>query len=258
MSKKRWHLKSVAKILRSITEKKPQQTPIKFARNIPLDDFNKLLINQIKVMDSDIEILERNFPVQEGRSRVDLLACNHSGELILILTPEILKAQRLIELIAEYDWMKKNIPLWRHLFPQAVNRGELQIKVWFFSAEMDSNINTILFYLKGIPLKIFQYSYRNWEQKLTLAINPWMHLKTEANPLNISEDRPHFKPNLNKASPPVLRAVPPPKKIPQISQEEIKDLVQGFETNTISEVEMFEDEITEPFFDMKDLKLEKA
>lgn len=257
MSKKRWHLKSVAQILRSITEKKPN-TPAKAARNIPLDDFTRLLIDQIKVIDESVEILERNFPVQEGRSRVDLLACNHSGDLLLILTPETLKAQRLIDLIAEYDWMKKNVPLWQHLFPQAVRRGELQLKVWFFSAEMDSNINTILFYLKGIPLKIFQYSYRNWSNKLSLVISPWMQLKTEVNPLSIPEERPHFKANPQKASPPVLRALPPPKQIPPISQEEIQDLVQGFETSTISEMEMFEDEITEPFFDVKDLKLEKA
>jgi len=255
MSKKRWQLKSVSQILRAIKEKKTNRSSQTPPRNVSLDDFSKLLISQIKVIDEKVEILERNFPIQEGRSCVDLLAHNRSGDLILIWTPEMLKSKRLIDLIAEYDWMKKNVSLWQHLFPQATHRGELQVKIWFFAAEMDSNLNTILFYLKGIPLKIFQYSYRNWENKLSLLIKPWMQLKVEKNPLSIPEERPNFKPNPSET--PHLRAVPPPKQIPAITQEEIKDLLQGLDANPAA-LDMFEDEITEPFFNVKDLKLEKA
>ncbi len=256
MSKRRWHLKSVTQILRSIKERKTHahssSTPA--PQNIPLDDFSQLLIKQIRAMDSNVEIIERNFPIQEGRSKVDLLAYNHAGELILIWTPEVLKAQRLVDLIAEFDWMKKNVLLWQHLFPQATRRGELQLKVWFFAAEMDSNLNTILFYLKGIPLRIFQYSYQTLNGKLSLVIKPWMNLKVDSEPLKVPEPRPNFMPNPSKT--PHLRAVPSPKEIPAITQEEIQDLVKGLEGDF--NVDAFEDEITEPGIEASELKQEKA
>lgn len=254
MSKKRWHLKSVAQILRSIKERKPSAPAS--PRGLPLDDFSRLLVNQIKAMDESVEILERNFPIQEGRACVDLLAHDDSG-LILIWCHETLKAQRLIELIAEYDWMKKNAPLWQHLFPQAIRGGELNLKVWFFSSEMDPSLHTMLFYLKGIPLKIFQYAYKNWNNKLSLAIKPWMHVKAEAAPLQAQpEERPNFMPNPKTGGSPHLRAVPSPKQIPAITPEEIQDLVHGLEGNL--DPDAFEDEITEPNFDIRDLKQEKA
>ncbi len=257
MSKKRWQLKSVAQILRSIKERKAPQNPGTAHRGLPLDDFSRELISQIKTMDQSIEILERNFPIQEGRACVDLLTYNQSGELILIWAHEKLKAQRLIELLAEYDWMKKNAPLWQHLFPQAKHRGELQLKVWFFASEMDPNLNTMLFYLKGIPLKIFQYSYKKWDNKLNLVVKPWMQLKSEASPLQIpTEERPNFKANAKKAATKHLRAVPAPKEIPAITQEEIQDLVRGLQDEF--NPDDFEDEITEPSFDVRDLKVEKA
>lgn len=255
MSKKRWHLKSIARILKSITTRDEESPRLSGSRTLNLDDFSRLLIQQIEVMDQRVKILERNFPIQEGRSHIDLLAHDQEGDLIIIWTPEILKAQRLLDLISQYDWMKKNVPLWQHLFPQAVKMGELRIKVWFFSAEMDSNLDTILLYLKGISLKIFQYSYRNSNNKLGLVIKPWMQTKTEAAPLKIPETRPNFQSNPEKA--PHLRAVPPPKEIPAISQEEIKDLVHGLEEK--SEVDFFdEDEITEPGIDINDLMMGKA
>jgi len=254
MSKKRWHLKSVTEILRSIKEKKIKPISASTSRAVALDDFSQLLIQQIRTIDKKIEILERNFPIQEGRGRVDLLAYNHAGELILIWTPEVLRSQRLIELIAEFDWMKKNILLWQHLFPQVMHRGELKIQVWFFASEMDSNLNTILFYLKGIPLKIFRYSYKNLNGKLSLTVKPWMQFKTEKEPLKMIEPRPNFKSNPKQE--PHLRAVPPPKEIPKITQEEIKDLLHGLEVK--AEIDFSEDEITEPGMDVNDLKLEKA
>lgn len=258
MSKKRWQLKSVAQILRSIKERKNSHTLAQAPRALILDDFSRQIISQIKTMDEKVQILERNFPIQEGRACVDLLAHNQAGELILIWCHENLKAQRLIELISEYDWMKKNASLWQHLFPQAKLKNDMNFKVWFFASEMDANLNTILFYLKGIPLKIFQYSYKNFDNKVSMVIKPWMQLKSEANPLTIpSEERPNFKSHSKKAvSSTHLRAVPPPKEIPSITQEEIQDLVKGLEDPF--NPDDFEDEITEPSFDVRDLKVEKA
>ncbi len=253
MSKKRWHLKSISQVLRSMKEKKNPPPPLSH-RRMPLDDFSKLLIQQIKAMDKNIEILERNFPIQEGREKVDLLAFNQGGDLIMIWTQEVLKAQRLLDLISQFDWMKKNIPLWQHLFPQASKKGELQIKVWFFAGEIDSNLDTVLSYLKGIPLRVFQYSERNWSHEPALLLKAWMHLKTESTPLPADERHP-AKANAKNAH---LRALPPPKEIPSITQEEIKDLMQGVEIKSSLDADLFEDEITEPFFPLNDLKSEKA
>src|SRR5215471_6687941 len=75
------------------------------------------LLSRLSSLEPGLKILDTNFPIREGSARIDFLASNASGELILIWVLDRLSEERIMRLIPKYDWVKRNSLLWQHLFP---------------------------------------------------------------------------------------------------------------------------------------------
>src|SRR5262249_4107227 len=139
-------------------------------------------------------------------SRIDFIACNNVGELIFVWSHEVLKPDCFFRLFAQYDWARKNIVLWQHLFPQVKKDQWLRLKVWLFCRKVDPEVPSVLPYLKEIRLHMFETRIKKGEES-TLEIRPWQGLAGQG--LKETAALPLAK----------------PIQLPSITQEEVKDLM---------------------------------
>lgn len=214
------------------------------------------------MFDSGVELLDQSFPILEGGSEVDLLACNNLGELILIWTFHSLSADRLVRLLSEYQWVEKNKSLFEHLFPQAKKAEPLGFKVWCFASRLEPEIKSALSYLKGIKIRFFEYAFSERKGDLMLELlscevqaaeapsQPFESLQASTAPL----EGPPLPKTSSHGHLQVISNENPPESPPQnlsttITPEEIQDLMADPPAGDF----VIEDEITEPHFLLSDL-----
>jgi hypothetical protein len=231
MNKSLSGLKKISRILKIPTRVSEPVVFLRRDKKVRMGKFHHLLAKHLRVLDSGVELLDYQFPIQEGDSQIDFIACNNMGELIFVWSHEVLKADRFFRLIAQYDWARKNIALWQHLFPQVKKDQWLRLKVWLFCRKVAPEVPSVLSYLKEIRLHIFEARSMKKGDDLTLEIQPW--------------SGPREKAELHFSKPPEL---------PSITQEEVKDLMAD---DPASENGVFgdEDEITDPFIHLSELKM---
>ncbi|GEM_PF-3182768 len=217
---------------------------------VKLDSFYQTLFQHLIVLDSGLELLDAQVPILEGASKIDLLACNPLGELILVWVFDRLSSENVSQLLPSYDWVKKNVSLWEHFYPQIRKTKKIRLKVWFFSRDINPEIKLILPYLKEIQLQLFHYRFMKKNGGSFMVVRPWGLLKNTPGPSSSPVPRPAPL-NFNK-KPPLhpkpgslpLSSPPPPPLLPSLTQEEVQDLMQDLSGTDIN----FEDEITDPFF----------
>jgi len=256
MSKRSKPLRVLSRIFGSKKKEAPKIPPQnKEVARLGLEGFDRLLAKQLMSLDSGIKLLDAHFPVSEGQKYIDLLASNSLGELIFIWKLEKLDSQGVLKLIAQYDWTQKNQQLWEHLFPQAKKSFTLRYKVWCFAGEIDPTTRSVLPYLNGINIHIFQYHFVQGTHEPILVVSPWDFKKASYPPLTQSLPEPKAPapiPSTVRAvttKPPKLQVVESLPTHAQLTQEEIQDLMG----QTLEAPYYEEDEITEPFYLLSDL-----
>ena len=233
MSKKFWQRGPVSKIL-----KKPQQALKQTFQAVRgrRPEFGSLfedLPRGLASLEGGFELLDGDFPIREGQSRIDFLAINPARELTFLWVKRICNAETISKLLPDYDWIQKNQALWAHLFPQVLESRSMQMRMWIFALEIDSEVKFLLNYLQGVRMRLFhcqklgkaaEWSFTAWEEmQKTLVKAPVL-----------------------PSSPTVLRVVPEKEKPALLSHEEIQDLIGLAPTEDFRQ----EDEITDPFSDL--------
>ncbi|MFO1519811.1 MAG: hypothetical protein U1F57_09150 [bacterium] len=231
-------LKKLGRILKMKGPNSQREVPLAENEMSPLStSLERLLLRHLPALDSGMEILDRQFPVLEGVGRVDYIAVNSRGELILVWALEKLKPDGIHPLIQQYDWCRKNLALWRHLFTQ-VKKGNGEVKVWWVVGEVDPQIQSILPYVNGISLEIFRYVFI--KKGTDLSLKPYEDFKSV--PVSQSETPP---PAFSLHPAPVHSA----PVLPSLTQEEVRDFMKDEGGDPSDE----EDEITDPFIHLSDL-----
>ena len=259
MSKRSRPLRVLSRIFGAKKKEAPKlPAGSKELHRLGLEGFDRLLAKQLMSLDSGVKLLDAHFPVAEGQKYIDLLASNNLGELIFIWKLERLDAQGVLKLIAQYDWTQKNQQLWEHLFPQAKKTFTLKYKVWCFAGEIDSTTRSVLPYLNGINIHIFQYHFVQGAHEPILVVSPWEFKKASHPPLTQSlhetpqTPSPSSLPHPARAvtsKAPKLQVVEPLPTHAQLTQEELQDLM-----GQATDVPYYEeDEITEPYYLLSDL-----
>jgi hypothetical protein len=235
--------RGLGKIIRILQPPKGQAGSGSFQRPMEAREEGEIqaLLARLSTLEPGLKLLDTKFPIREGSACIDFLASNASGELILVWVLDRLGEDRIVRLIPEYDWAKKNSLLWQHLFPSLQSGKTLKIHVWWLARDVDSAVKSMLSYLKDIPLKIFRFQ---WAKKGEVRVGAW------------EEDRPERVKSSQKStwSPgegkPSSSAVHPPLPSTALNSEEIKDLLAEAPPDTVN----YEDEITDPYCPISELE----
>lgn len=153
-----------------------------------------------------LEILDRNFPIREGHSRVDLIAGDAARNFIFIWKLNSCGSGAISKLLADYDWIQKNLELWLHLFPQSAAASPQMIP-WIFAKQIDPEVRYFLKYLEGTQLQLYQFAQRDSDR--SWSVSPW------------PENKPAVRTNRRE------RAAGLPESSGQLlTREEIDDLIR--------------------------------
>jgi len=213
----------------------PKSPPTPVESNLRLEGILAVLVPHLMPLAPGFRILDSRFPIREGGSKIDLIACDQAGDLILIWVVERLSDERLFRLIPDYDWVKKNFRLWPHLFPQVKRAGLPKFHVWIVAREVDPQIPSLLSYLKGIEPKLLHDQRVRQGNRSVIVLNAWQKGPT-LSPISPPE-------NSSTLSPPNTPSAP-------LTAEEVKDLM----SNERQEGVNYEDEITDPYCPISELK----
>jgi len=121
------------------------------------------------------EVLDRNFPIREGKSRVDLIGSDAARNFVFVWKLNSCGSGAISKLLADYDWIQKNAELWMHLFPHVAG-GEATMVPWLFAKEFDPEVRYFLKYLEATRLQLFRFSQdgsRSW------SLSPWPEAKPQ-------------------------------------------------------------------------------
>lgn len=229
-----------------------EHLPLRKIRKDKPNLFYQRLEKYLLPLDSGFQTLSHNFPILEGNAKIDILACNNLGDLIFIWTFEKLKPENLSQLIMKYDWARKNHDLWDYLFPQVKKKKTIQFKTWLICSDVDTRVRSILRYMSGMKVKIYQYSSLYKEDHSVMVLKRWDHKQT-ASSLPTVEIPVLEKPKVSSPKKSDLPSLWKPDMIPPLTSEEMNDLITPPEDIEMSE----EDEVTDPLIPSDTLRAEE-
>jgi hypothetical protein len=215
--KKFWQRGPVSKILEKPGKAFQKTFRVVRGRKSEFETLIKVLPGHFAKLERDIQVLDRGFPIREGESKIDYLLCNPAGELTFVWLQRRCNAESLSKLLPDYHWIQKNCSIWTHLFPQALNSQQLQMRVWVFALEIDADLQFLLTYLQGVRIQVFraQSEGESWR------FQPWK-LGQEMPAAPIWPSSPSLL-TLAEAPKPLTPARP--ATAPLLTQEEINDLL---------------------------------
>jgi len=237
MSKKFWQRGPVSKILKKPQKALKQTFQAVRGRRPEFGSLFEALPKGLASLENGFEVLDGDFPIREGHSRIDLLAINPARELTFIWVKRLCNAETISKLLPDYDWIQKNQSLWSHLFPQVLESRSMQMRMWIFALEIDAEVKFLLNYLQGVRMRLFHCRQRGKSAEWTFA--SWEESQKSSG-----------KAMVLPSSPTVLKVVPEKEKPALLSHEEIQDLIGLAPVDPYRQ----EDEITDPFSDLASLQ----
>ena len=205
------------------------------------DAFHKNFAASLTAWDPGLEVLDWNFPIREGHSRIDLVALNSARELVFIWIQKRSDSPAIAKLLPDYDWIQKNRALWSHLFPQVLEAQSLRMMLWVFASEIDPEVKFLLRYLEGIRFRLFQA--RREKSRGPWRLTPWSELQKNLTKAPVLPSSPEV---LSK-----FPAEPSPSHIlessgPLLTAEEINDLIR---IQPLAET-VNSEETTDPYYEL--------
>lgn len=240
--KKFWQRGSVSKMLEKPGKALQKTFRVVKGRKSEFEALGRVLPEYFSKIDRSIEVLDRDFPIREGESRIDYILGNGAGEWTFVWLQRRCHAESLSKLLPDYHWIQKNCALWPHLFPKVMAGPKPQMKVWVFALEIDADLQFLLTYLQGVSIQVFRaqcegeaWRFQAW--KLGQEPPPAPTLPSSPSLLALAETpKPPVK------TPP---APSPVRAAPLLTPEEIQDLVGGIQSPPEP---WSEDEDTDPHY----------
>lgn len=232
MSRKFWQRGPVSKMLTKPKRALGRTLRAVGGRGSGLERLKASLPAHLAGLERGLEVVDSDFPIREGQSRIDWLALSPTGELVFIWAKRLCNADTISKLLPDYDWIQKNQALWPHLFPRVLEAKAMRMKVWVFALEIDPEVRFLLSYLNGVRVSLFHCRTTAGEG---WRFTPWEEFQK-------SLDKPASLP-----SAPRLLQASPGHSGPLLTHEEIQDFIHlSPSVETIRQ----EDEVTDPFFEM--------
>ena len=240
--KKFWQRGGVSKMLEKPGKAFQKTFRVVRGRKSEFEALARALPEHFGQLERGMEVLDGDFPIREGESRIDYLLCNPSGELTFVWLQRRCNAESLSKLLPDYHWIQKNCALWPHLFPKVLASQQAQMRVWVFALEVDSDLQFLLAYLQGVRIQVFraQCEGESWR------FQPWK-VGQEAPAFPVLPSSPSL---LNLSEAPKPQAPPVRSAPPLLTQEEIQDLLGGVQAGS---EQWQEDEDTDPHYELRDL-----
>lgn len=243
--KKFWQRGSVSKMLEKPGKALKKTFRVVKGRKSEFEALSRVLPEYFSKIDRSIEVLDRNFPIREGESRIDYILGNSAGELTFVWLQRRCHAESLSKLLPDYHWIQKNCALWTHLFPKVLAGSQPQMKVWVFALEVDDDLQFLLTYLQGVRIQVFRaqcegeaWRFQAWKLGQEAPSAP----KLPSSPSLLSLAEPP-KPQAKAPPPPTVRHA----GAPLLTPEEIQDLLGGVDAPP---EKWPEDEDTDPHYQL--------
>jgi len=235
MIKKFWQGGAGSKILQ-----KPKQAIRKTLRAVQGESAKqgawlKNFPQYLSALEPGLRLLDQNFPIREGHSRIDYVAVNPQNQITFLWAKPQCHNDTLCRLLPDFDWIQKNEALWMHLFPQFAKNRYLMTRMWIVAREIDPQVKFLLDRLHDIRIGLFQS--RKGPEKNAWTFSSWQETAESA-----------------RAPVPPSQEIPKSNERPKIdpstallSREEINDFIHLVPT---PESEMpSETEVTDPFYE---------
>jgi len=198
----------------------------------------------LALLEAGLRILDQDFPIREGHSRIDFLAANPDQSLTFVWARERCHPELLAQMLPDFDWIRKNRALWAHLYPELARNRAWRMRMWIFACEIDPQVKFLLERMKDIEVEIFLARPKSkgpaWE------FFPWdeapIAAKSEAPTPPAESGFPSHPP-----APPPSSAKKSPSAL--INPEELKDLLTLVPPP--APLQESEDEVTDPFYELR-------
>lgn len=142
--------------VRAPRENHPPAIVLRPSRLITREHLLSLLRDQPAAIEEGMRVLDVDLPC-EAPGNIELLALDSTKQLVVIDVEDKLNDSLLLRGIAHLDWVVRNIPLLRRMYPGQVINFSLQPRLFLLAPEFSPLFRCAVRHITSLPIHCFQY-----------------------------------------------------------------------------------------------------